>query len=201
MDCMSAIRDGGKDLLSDADSLCYYTGNDRDVKSFFAYLPPNRGRLGGEVMDMDIDRLSDRDYRAYVAARAGPSPMAKDLCWAFLVGGLICAAGQALLDGYRALGLDERLAGTAVSVTLIAAAALLTGVGVFDRIAKRAGAGTLVPITGFANAVVSPAMEFRQEGLVTGTAAKLFTVAGPVLVYGISASVLYGLLLYIARLF
>ncbi len=151
-------------------------------------------------MDMDIDRLSDRDYQAYVEAKAGPSPMAKDLCWAFLVGGLICVVGQALLDGYQALGLDERLAGTAVAVTLIAAAALLTGVGVFDRIAKRAGAGTLVPITGFANAVVSPAMEFRQEGFVTGTAAKLFTVAGPVLVYGISASVLYGFILCAARL-
>ena len=149
-------------------------------------------------MDMDIDRLSDRDYQAYVEAKAGPSPMAKDLCWAFFVGGLICVVGQALLDGYQALGLDERLAGTAVAVTLIA---LLTGVGVFDRIAKRAGAGTLVPITGFANAVVAPAMEFRQEGFVTGTAAKLFTVAGPVLVYGISASVLYGLILCVARLF
>ena len=126
-------------------------------------------------MDMDIDRLSDRDYQAYVEAKAGPSPMAKDLCWAFFVGGLICVVGQALLDGYQALGLD--------------------------RIAKRAGAGTLVPITGFANAVVAPAMEFRQEGFVTGTAAKLFTVAGPVLVYGISASVLYGLILCVARLF
>ena len=107
--------------------------------------------------------------------------------------------GQALLDGYASLGLDLTQAKTAVSITLIFVTALLTGIGVFDRFAKHAGAGTLVPITGFANAVVAPAMEFKQEGMITGTAAKLFTVAGPVLVYGISASVVYGVVLYIAQ--
>ena len=121
--------------------------------------------------------------------------MAKDLAWAFCVGGLICAAGQWLLDFYRRAGLSRDAAGTAVSMTLILAAALLTGLGRFDDLAKRAGAGTLVPITGFANAMVSPALEFKSEGLITGTGARLFTVAGPVLAYGISASVVYGLIL------
>ena len=118
------------------------------------------------------------------------------MAWAFGVGGAICALGQALLNWYQNLGLDQEQAGTAVSVTLVFAAAVLTGLGWFDKLAKRAGAGTLVPITGFANAMVSPALEFKSEGFITGTAAKLFVVAGPVLVYGISASILYGLLLY-----
>ncbi len=139
--------------------------------------------------------MTNRDYGKLVSQRARPSPLGKDLVWAFFTGGAICAAGQGLLELYRSRGLDETQAGTAVSVTLICAAALLTGLGVFDKIAKRAGAGTLVPITGFANAMVSPALEFRSEGLITGTAAKLFVVAGPVLVYGIGASVVYGLLL------
>ena len=121
--------------------------------------------------------------------------MGKNMVWAFLVGGSVCAFGQLLSAFYRSRGLDQEQAGTAVSVTLIAITALLTGLGVFDDIAKRAGAGTLVPITGFANAVVSPAVEFKTEGFVTGTAAKLFQVAGPVLVFGISASVVYGLIL------
>ena len=139
--------------------------------------------------------MTDRDYQKLVRARAKPSPTGKNLVWAFCVGGAICAAGQGLSELYRSWGLDRDQAGTAVSITLILAAALLTGLGWFDKLAKRAGAGTLVPITGFANAVVSPALEFKSEGLVTGTAAKLFTVAGPVLVFGIGASVVYGLLL------
>lgn len=121
--------------------------------------------------------------------------MGKNLVWAFAVGGAICTAGQALSNLYQSWGLDQEQAGTAVSVTLIFAAALLTGLGCFDKLAKRAGAGTLVPITGFANAMVSPALEFKSEGLITGTAAKLFVVAGPVLVFGISASIFYGLIL------
>ena len=125
--------------------------------------------------------------------------MGKDLVWAFLVGGLICTAGQLLLNLYKKAGLDEESAGTAVSVTLIFAAALLTGLGWFDNIAKHAGAGTLVPITGFANAMVSPALEFKSEGLITGTAVKLFTVAGPVLTYGVSASVIYGIILVLLQ--
>lgn len=138
--------------------------------------------------------ISKEEYSRLVDSKAKPSPMGKNLIWAFGVGGAICAVGQALLELYQSWGLEEEQAGTAVSVTLIAAAALLTGVGWFDLLAKRAGAGTLVPITGFANAVVSPALEFKNEGYVTGMSAKLFSVAGPVLVFGISAGVIYGVL-------
>ena len=140
--------------------------------------------------------ISNQEYSRLVQARVTPSPLWRDVAWAFGVGGAICVLGQALLNWYQSLGLDRDQAGTAVSVTLIFAAAVLTGLGWFDKLAKRAGAGTLVPITGFANAMVSPALEFKSEGFITGTAAKLFVVAGPVLVYGISASILYGLLLY-----
>ena len=140
--------------------------------------------------------LSDREYGELVKARAKPSPLWRDLIWAFGAGGAICALGQALLEGYQSLGLDRDQAGTAVSVTLILAASVLTGLGWFDKLAKRAGAGTLVPITGFANAMVSPALEFKSEGFITGTAAKLFVVAGPVLVFGISASAVYGVILW-----
>ena len=140
--------------------------------------------------------LSNQEYSQLVQAHAKASPLWRDIAWAFGVGGAICVLGQALLNGYQSLGLDQEQAGTAVSITLIFAAAVLTGLGIFDKVAKRAGAGTLVPITGFANAMVSTALEFKSEGFITGTAAKLFVVAGPVLVYGISASILYGLLLY-----
>ncbi len=136
--------------------------------------------------------MTNKEYSAYVSSKAKPSPVWKDLIWAFLVGGAICTLGQGLMDLYRYMGLSETAAGTATSVTLIFLAALFTGLGWFDSLAKRAGAGTLVPITGFANAVVSPALEFKSEGLVMGVAAKMFTIAGPVLVFGISASVLYG---------
>lgn len=114
----------------------------------------------------------------------------------FLCGGAICTLGQVLRNLYESLGLSGDDAGTAVSVTLIFLSALLTGLGLFDKLAKHAGAGTLVPITGFANAMVSPALEFKSEGYITGTAAKLFVVAGPVLVFGISASVIYGLICF-----
>ena len=143
--------------------------------------------------------MTNQDYGKLVNERSKPSPMGKNIVWAFLVGGAICTAGQGLLNFYQSYGLDKEQAGTAVSVTLILAAALLTGLGLFDKLAKRAGAGTLGPITGFANAMVSPALEFKSEGLITGTAAKLFTVAGPVLVFGISASVIYGLILCLIK--
>ena len=150
---------------------------------------------------MDLNQLSNGEYTAYVAAKAKPSPVGKNMVWAFCVGGFICVMGQGLSDFYRSRGLGTEEAGTAVCVTLIFAAALLTGIGVFDKIAKHAGAGTLVPITGFANAMAAPALEFKQEGLVTGTSAKLFTVAGPVLVYGISSSVVYGIILWAIQQF
>ena len=144
--------------------------------------------------------MTNQDYGKLVNQRSKPSPMGKNMLCAFLVGGAICAAGQGLISLYKSWGLDQDGAATAVSVTLILAAALLTGLGWFDKLAKFAGAGTLVPITGFANAMVSPALEFKSEGLITGTAVKLFTVAGPVLVFGISASVVYGLILCLFRL-
>lgn len=150
---------------------------------------------------MDLNQLSSAEYNAYVSAKAKPSPIGKNLVWAFCVGGLICVLGQGITDFYKSRGLGTEAAGTAECVTLIFLAAFLTGIGVFDKIAKRAGAGTMVPITGFANAMVSPAMEFKQEGFVTGTAVKLFTVAGPVLVYGISASVVYGVILWVIQRF
>ena len=139
--------------------------------------------------------MTNQEYSRYVEQKAKPSPIWKNLIWAFCTGGLICTGGQALLDLYRGCGLSEGDAGTAVSVTIIFLAALFTGLGWFDRLAKHAGAGTLVPITGFANAVVAPALEFRSEGLVMGVGARMFAIAGPVLAYGISAAVLYGLVL------
>ena len=139
--------------------------------------------------------MAKNGYQAYTEARAKRSPWVKNGAKAFLVGGVICCLGQGLGNLYGWAGLPEKEAGTWVSVTLIFLAGLLTGIGVFDKIAKFAGAGTLVPITGFANAVVSPAVEFKTEGFITGTATKLFQVAGPVLVFGISASVIYGLIL------
>ena len=139
--------------------------------------------------------MTNQEYSRYVEQKAKPSPIWKNLTWAFCTGGLICTGGQALLNLYRGCGLSEGDAGTAVSVTIIFLAALFTGLGWFDRLAKHAGAGTMVPITGFANAVVAPALEFRSEGLVMGVGARMFAIAGPVLAYGISAAVLYGLVL------
>ena len=139
--------------------------------------------------------MTNQEYSRYVEQKAKPSPIWKNLTWAFCTGGLICTGGQVLLNLYRGCGLSAGDAGTAVSVTIIFLAALFTGLGWFDRLAKHAGAGTLVPITGFANAVVAPALEFRSEGLVMGVGARMFAIAGPVLAYGISAAVLYGLVL------
>lgn len=145
--------------------------------------------------------MTNTDYGKYVNAKSQPSPSGKNCLWAFCVGGLICTLGQLLLNFYQSSwGLEKDDAAAAVSVTLILLSAVLTGLGIFDKLAKHAGAGTLVPITGFANAVVSPALEFKSEGLVMGVAAKMFVIAGPVLVFGISASVLYGLILLLLGL-
>ena len=143
--------------------------------------------------------MTNQEYGRYVSQKAKPSPLWKNLLWAFVTGGLICTGGQALLNLFRGCGLNENAAGTAVSVTIIFLAALFTGLGLFDKLAKHAGAGTLVPITGFANAVVSPAIEFKEEGFVTGVGAKLFLIAGPVIVYGVAASSLWGLVWYVLR--
>ena len=149
------------------------------------------------------DDARERARYAQLVERFAPrSEMGVGLFRAFWVGGTICAIGQVIMDLYTNwLQLGMQAASTATSITLVFLSALLTGIGVYDRIGKYAGAGSIVPITGFANSVVSPAMEFRREGLVMGVGAKLFTVAGPVLVFGISASVLYGIVLYIIGLF
>ena len=141
--------------------------------------------------------MSKKEYNRYVARLAQKSPLGKDLLRSFLVGGLICVIGQLIMNGFTALDLSEQDAAAATSVSLVFLSAVLTGLSVYDDIAKFAGAGTLVPITGFANAVVSPAIEFKAEGFVTGMAAKMFIIAGPVIVYGTVASVLYGLILVI----
>ena len=139
--------------------------------------------------------MSPKEYNRYVARLAKKSPLGKDLLNSFLIGGLICVIGQLILNGYTALELSEQDAAAATSVSLVFLSAVLTGLSVYDDLAKIAGAGTLVPITGFANAVVSPAIEFKAEGFVTGMAAKMFVIAGPVIVYGTLASVAYGLIL------
>ncbi len=143
---------------------------------------------------------SQKQYDTMVKKASPPSPKIKNFIWAFCVGGLICVIGQLFIEFYSSLDLPEKAVKMAVPVTLIFIAALLTGFGVFDKIAKRAGAGTLVPITGFANAVVSPAIEFKNEGQVLGVGAKMFAIAGPVIVYGTLASVVYGLIYWITTL-
>ncbi|MBQ7292918.1 MAG: stage V sporulation protein AC [Clostridia bacterium] len=142
--------------------------------------------------------MDKQTYKKYADARAPKSPTAKNCVWAFLVGGSICCAAEGLKGLYsRYLGLSPDDSGTLTSVTLVFVAVLLTGLGVFDKIAKHAGAGTLVPITGFANAVASPAIDSRGEGAVLGVGAKIFTVAGPVLLYGTFAGAVYGVIYWI----
>lgn len=140
--------------------------------------------------------MTPRQYQDYVKQHAPKSPLLKNLLIAFLVGGGICCIGQALHDLYASLGLNLEDAGTAASVSLVFLSAVFTALGLYHKLARFAGAGTLVPITGFANAVVSPAIDFHAEGIITGTAVKMFTVAGPVIVFGTAASALYGVLLW-----
>ncbi len=139
--------------------------------------------------------LSPQEYQQYVKQRAEKSPLVKDVVLAFVIGGLICVLGQLIQNGWAAAGLNQEDAGTATSCSLVLLSALLTGLNLYNKIARFGGAGTLVPITGFANAVVSPAIDFKSEGFVTGMAAKMFLVAGPVIVFGTLASVLYGVAL------
>ncbi len=145
--------------------------------------------------------FSNKEYNNLVKKISPPSPKAKDFVWAYAVGGLICVIGQLFMELYSYLGFSEKEIKMAVPVTLIFIAALLTGLKLFDKIAKRAGAGTLVPITGFANAVVSPAIEFKAEGFVLGVGANMFKIAGPVIVYGTAAGVIYGVICWIIGLF
>ena len=147
-------------------------------------------------------KISKQTYARFADAHAPRSPLGKDCLWAFLVGGTICTIGQILLDIFQKLcSFDEEVAGTLTSVSLILVAVILTALGIFDNIAKHAGAGTLVPITGFANAMVSPAIDSHAEGLILGVGAKIFTVAGPVLLYGTLAGFIYGIIYWICQTF
>ena len=139
--------------------------------------------------------MTPEEYQKYVKSIAPKSPIVKDTLFAFVIGGGICVVGQLIQNGWTATGLGKEEAGTATAMTLVLISALLTGLNLYNKIARFGGAGTLVPITGFANAVVSPAIDFKSEGFVTGMAAKMFTIAGPVIVYGTLASVIYGLAL------
>ena len=141
--------------------------------------------------------MNKKQYKALADRRAARSPVASSCLAAFLVGGSICLLGQALSGLYLVLGADAETAGTLVTVTLIFLAALLTGIGVFDTVARVAGAGTLVPVTGFANAVVSPALDASHEGRILGVGAKIFTVAGPVLLYAVLSGAVYGVIYWI----
>ena len=137
-----------------------------------------------------------KDYQDYVDKKTPNSPIWKNCLNSFLIGGLICAIGQIIFTFCKYRGLDENDSGTIVSIVLIGLSAFLTGLNIFNKIGKIAGAGSLVPITGFANSIVSPAMEYKSEGYVMGVGAKMFTVAGPVLVYGISTSIIVGIIYY-----
>ena len=144
--------------------------------------------------------MTPQEYSAYLKRIAPPSPIVKDTSLAFLTGGAICALGQLIQNGFLALGLEKSDAGTAVSISLIFLSALLTGLNRYNSIARFAGAGTLVPITGFANAIAAPAVEFQTEGFILGVGAKIFTIAGPVIVYGLGASAVYGLIYFFTTL-
>lgn len=145
--------------------------------------------------------ISKKEYAKLADSYSAPSKLYITIPKAFVSGGIICCIGQFFMDIFTMLGNDTDTASAYTSITLVLISALLTGFGQYERIAKHAGAGTLVPITGFANAVVSPALEFKTEGLVLGTGAKMFVIAGPVIVYGIAAAFVYGLILFVISLF
>ena len=157
---------------------------------------PDQEKLKREI-EAEIDREKKKEYEDIVKGSKPKTPFFKNIVWAFIVGGLISVVGQLFFLLFQYLGLDEKTGGTATLMVMIFLGAFLTGLGVYDKIGRHAGAGSIVPISGFANSIVSPAMEFRREGLVTGLAAKMFVIAGPVIVYGISAALLLGLIKYI----
>lgn len=145
--------------------------------------------------------MTEKEYGKLVEELSPKSPMTRDCFNAFWIGGLICVVGQVFMNCYSAWGLSKDAAGTATSITLVSLSALLTGLSLYDDIAKHAGAGTLVPITGFANSIASPAVEFKTEGFILGVGAKMFTIAGPVIVYGLAASVVYGFIYWLWTIF
>lgn len=144
--------------------------------------------------------MTQKEYSRLVERMSPKSPILRDCVNAFWIGGLICTVGQVFMNWYASMGLEKTEAGTAASMSLVVLSALLTGLSLYDDIAKHAGAGTLVPITGFANSIAAPAVEFKTEGFILGMAAKMFTIAGPVIVYGLAASVVYGLIYWITTL-
>jgi stage V sporulation protein AC len=163
-------------------------------------------KKGKYRFETDIERkyfmsVTKREYDKMTKIKSPNSPLIKNLIWAFLVGGAICTIGQIIYNIYEYFGLNQLDASTSTSITLIFLGAIFTGLKIYDNLAKRAGAGSLVPITGFANAIVAPALEFKSEGYVLGMSAKMFAIAGPVLVFGIVSSIIYGLILWIFRLF
>lgn len=159
------------------------------------------GRFTLHILERRIKMHTNKAYKEKVGAMSPKSPVLKNCIKAFLFGGLICFLGQWLFFLYKALGASEKNALSFVSITLIFTAALLTGLGLFDNLARHAGAGTLVPVTGFANSVVSPAIDTKSEGYILGVGAKIFTVAGPVILYGILSGTLYGVIYYLYSLF
>ena len=158
------------------------------IAPYFLHKINSNEKIGGNM------NFSKEDYKKFVKAHAKRSPILKNCVWAFCVGGTICAFAEGLKLTFTHFGASLETAGTLVSVTLIFLAAVFTGLGYFDLLAKRAGAGTLVPITGFANSVVSPAIDTKAEGWVLGVGAKIFTIAGPVILYGTLSSVIYGVI-------
>lgn len=141
---------------------------------------------------MDNPLNTKKEYQEYVNQKSPNSPIFKNCLYAFIIGGLICSIGQFIFSYCKYIGLEEEICSTVVSIVLIGISAFLTGFNIFNKIGKIAGAGSLIPITGFANSIVAPAMEYKSEGYVMGVGAKMFTVAGPVLVYGISSSIVIG---------
>jgi len=148
-----------------------------------------------------MNNMTNEEYKAYIESISPKSPCRRNMFRAFWTGGVICMVGQLVLNFWAAWGLDEQTAASATCITMIFLGVLLTGLGVYDKIANYAGAGTLVPITGFANAIAAPAIEFKTEGFILGVGAKMFTIAGPVIVYGTVASVIYGIIYWITTLF
>ena len=144
--------------------------------------------------------MTDKEYEKLVDSMSPRSPIGRDCFNAFWIGGLICTLGQVFINLYSRWGMEQQDASTAASMTLVALSALLTGLSLYDDIAKHAGAGTLVPITGFANAIAAPAVEDKTEGFILGVGAKMFTIAGPVIVYGVSASVVYGFIYWLCTI-
>lgn len=145
--------------------------------------------------------LTPKEYEGMSQKASPNSPLGKDMLLAFLIGGAICTLGQFFIELYTMAGLDAELASGTASVTLVFLSVLFTGLNLYDKLARLGGAGTLVPITGFANAVSAPALEFKSEGLILGIGVKMFSIAGPVIVYGVAASVIYGLILFLFHLF